>query len=118
MSIAVTSKKHNPRSKYRVTKHEKIELEIFNADLRRSYPNIDDTPPLRSALVHRATETNCSRFRLCLDVMTLARAIHNPMTRRVAVTVNDALQMLANMPAHRPDIKSANLHGSQAQAAA
>ena len=95
MSIRSSEQKHNPRSKYRVSKHEKIELEIFNADLRRSYPNIDDAPPLRSVLVHHAAQMGGSRFRLCQDVARLTRAIHDSNTRRIAVSVNAALQMLA-----------------------
>ena len=96
MSIHSSEQKHNPRSKYRVSKHEKIELEIFNADLKRSYPHVDiDTPPLRSALVHHVAHVSGSRFRLCQDVARLTRAIHDSNTRRIAVSVNAALQMLA-----------------------
>jgi len=113
MSIAVTSKKHNPRSKYRVTKHEKIELEIFNADLKRSYPHVDiDTPPLRSALVHRVAQMGGNRFRLCRDVMALTKAFHNPSTRRVATTINDAIKMLVK------EQRKPVVHAAMAQAVA
>jgi len=100
-----TVRTFNPRTRHRVSEYERQALEEFNADLKRSYPDISDAPATRNDLVHRAAQANCSRFQLCRDAVRLTRSIHNSTTRRMATTINNSLAMLAG--AQRKPVTSA-----------
>ena len=79
-----------------LSNYERAALEIFNADLHRSFPEVDLTTPSARANLVRAAMLKCSsRFELCKQAVKLTRALHDSNSQRVPATINRSLQFIA-----------------------
>jgi hypothetical protein len=90
------NKSTNPRTRHRETPHEKLMLELYNADLRGNFPEINPKAPcLRVPLVYAAMAATAGRFELCRQTVQITRAMHNSIVDLVPATINKSLGMLA-----------------------